>query len=331
MAARGCLHVIRDVQALLCAHGIDADAAGRVQRLHARVLRQRRHLARVVEVGRAVLGAVDGIAHVLRLALYLHLRAGLVHQAQGTRLDDEVLLFLGDRVVPDGGGDDDAAAPDLADFAAEHALLGQVAAAQVVGVPAQLVKARGVRQQHLFAVLVILKQRQAVGHRFAAHGGHCRLAAVAHLPQHAVERVIHRVVDGVGQLPGRLAHRVAVTGKPGLIGDAHRLGVLFHRGRYGIGAQHARLHLPVFLHLLGLADIAEGGELQGIAGLAHQAVIRLGQRQQADPAAVLLIHHVADHLGDDHVARFRYFHCLFPPIIDLYSSLSFRYRAALLP
>ena len=223
-----------------------------------------------------MLGGVDGIAHVLGFAVHLNEGAGLVHQTQRAGLDDVVALLPACAVRLHAAGHQDLAAPDLAHNAGKDGALAQVTGADEIWVLPQGREALRIHQDNLVTVQVLPKEGEPVGHCGGGQPRHRVDAAQRQVPQFLKQGVVHRVVNGVGQLPGRLAHRVAKAGQAHLIGNLHRFGVLAHAGGHREGGEQIGRDAAVLGHLIGLADVAEGRKFEGIPRLALERVVLHG-------------------------------------------------------
>ena len=111
--------------------------------------------------------------------------------------------------------------------------------------------------------------------------------------------------DRQGQLGVGLAHRVAVAGQHGLVGQADALHGLFDGGLAGGGGHFFNSYLAALGHVGGIANVGVGGHGDGIAGHALQRIVNFGKRCHAQLLRDARGHHISHNLRVDQFGQLR--------------------------
>ena len=111
--------------------------------------------------------------------------------------------------------------------------------------------------------------------------------------------------DSQGQLGVGLAHRVAVAGQHGLVGQADALHGLFDGGLAGGGGHFFNSYLAALGHVGGIANVGVGGHGDGIARHARQGIVDLSKRCYAQFFRNPRRNHIRHHFRIDHIGKLR--------------------------
>ena len=161
-------------------------------------------------------------------------------------------------------------------------------------------------EQHLVgAAHLLLKQVNSIDDGVVADLG---LAAV--VDQACGLQGVHAVIvdlggNGLRQLGVGLAHRVAVAGQHGLVGQADALHGLFDGGLAGGGRHLLNGDLAALGHVGGVADVGVGRHGDGIAGHALQRIVNFGKRCHAQLLRDARGHHIPHNLRVDQFGQLR--------------------------
>ena len=256
------------------------------------------------DLGGAGLGLALGLD--VDLALTVDGQSGdlIVHLGVSLQLDDRAgvdavhqrHLFAGHQ----------AAACDHADLTGQADTGGVLVRAEEVRVFAQLRDLLGVDEQHLVgAAHLLLKQVNSIDDGVVADLG---LAAV--VDQACGLQGVHAVIvdlggNGLRQLGVGLAHRVAVAGQHGLVGQADALHSLFDGGLAGGGGHFFNSYLAALGHVGGIANVGVGGHGDGIARHARQGIVDLSKRCYAQFFRNPRRNHIRHHFRIDHIGKLR--------------------------